>query len=360
MLMTESQINSLKSQDAKELAIRLQEQLTAKEMQPISPGEVQLRELEYELKLKEAESEDRRQCEEHTERMRELEIEMEGHKSRQTESEAKAALVRQEQAKLVDKVEGAKESLSIQLEKATREVNLKVETLETDFKSKTEELNSKRKSLEEQRDQLQTEIAELADMKKTAAEIKLLREQLESQQLKNQRQLLLLEEQHKTAEFEKLQEINSVKREQEIQISELQTQHKKDIMQANQQAAKDILVKAGMMPVKRNDWEKMKKELDEQKQQSEKEVQEIRTQAREEFRKEFNITVAEALDVTDLFYRQRSLNDEAVTLRSTVDKLESEIKRMRGHIELEPSRISSAVEAAKVQVSNNIEHSGKR
>lgn len=360
MLMTESQINSLKAQEAKDLAIRLQGKLKAKEMQPISPGEVQLRELEYELKLKEAESEDRRQREIHTARMRELELEIEENKSRQAEAEAKSAIVREEQAKLVDKVEGAKDSLSIQLEKATREVNLKVETLEADFKSKTEDLNGQRKTLEEKRDQLQTEIAELADMKKTAEEIKQLREQLESQQSRNQRQLLQLEEQHKTAEFEKLQKINSVKREQEIQISELQTQHKKDIMQANQQAAKDILIKSGMIPVKRNDWEKMKKELDEQKQRSEKEVEEIRIQAQEEFRKEFNITVTEALDVTDLFYRQRSLQDEAVTLRSTVDKLDSEIKRMRGHIELEPSRISAAVEAAKVQVSNNIEHSGKR
>lgn len=360
MLMTESQINSLRSQDAKDLAIRLQEQLKTKEMQPISAGEVQLRELEYELKLKEAEAEDRRQREEHAERMRELEAEIERQKVKQSEAEAKAALVREEQGRLVDKVEGAKESLSIQLEKATREVNLKVETLDADFKSKTEELNSQRKELEEKRDELQTEIADLADMKKTAQEIKQLREQLESQQSENQRQLLQLDEQFKIVEFEKLQKINAVKREQEVQISELNTQHKKDIMQANQQAAKDILIKVGMMPVKRKDWEKMKKELDEKKQLADTEVQEIRKNAKEEFRKEFNITVAEALDVTELYYRQRSLDDEAVTLRSTVDKLETEIQRMRSHIEHEPSRISAAVEAAKVQVSNNIEQTGKR
>lgn len=359
-MMTESQIHALRAQEAKDLAIELQQQLSAKEKQPISPGEVQLRELEYELKLKEAEAEDSRQREEHRERMRELELEIEREKLAQAEAEAKSANVRQEQAKLVEKVETAKESLSIQLEKATREFNLKVETLETDYQAKTESLQKDRKDLEEHRSKLQAEIAELAKLKTTAEEIRVLREKLESRQAENQRALLQLDEQHKIVEFEKLQNINNVKREQEVQVSELQTEHKKNVMQSNQQAAKDILVKVGMMPVKRADWEKLKKELEEKQKLQEQEILEVQEKAREQFRKEFNITMGEALDVTDLFYRQRSLKEEAVTLRGSVEKLESEISRMRSHIEQEPARISAAVEAAKVQVSNNIEQSGKR
>ena len=54
------------------------------------------------------------------------------------------------------------------------------------------------------------------------------------------------------------------------------------------------------------------------------------------------------------------MTTEVGTLREAAEKFESEIKRMREHIEKEPSRISAAVEAAKVHVSNNIEQGGKR
>ena len=49
MMLTNNQINALKAQEAKDLAIDLQQQLLTKEKAPISAGEVQLRELEYEL-----------------------------------------------------------------------------------------------------------------------------------------------------------------------------------------------------------------------------------------------------------------------------------------------------------------------
>lgn len=360
MIWTNSDINNLKSQDAKDLAIELQDRLLKKEKAPISAGEVQLRELEYELKLKEAAAEDARHREQHVERVKALELQIEQEKSRQLKAEKQAAKVQEKHAELVQAVDKAKESLSIQLEKATRENNLKIENLESDYRERTDSLNSQRKELEEKNVSLRDEITALAELKETAEEIKRLRDEIESRQLANQRQLVQLDEEFKTVEFEKTQKINAVRRQQEIEFSELETEHKKNVLQANQQAAKDILIKIGMMPVKKSEWEKIKKELDDKQIRSEEETETIRKSAREEFIKEFNITTKEPLDVTALFYQKQALQTEAQTLRISVEKLEGEVKRMREHIEQEPSRISSAVEAAKVNVSNNIEQGGKR
>lgn len=360
MIWTTNEINALRAQEAKELAIELQDRLLAKESAPITAGEVQLRELEYELKLKEAEAEDAREQERHHQRIKELELQIQQERARQAEAVAKAAKVREEQAELAENVTTAKESLSVQLEKATRENNLKIEKLEANYKEKTEILNKQREELEENRNKLRDEITDLASLKETAEEIKLLRDEIESRRAANQHEFVRLEEEFRTVEFEKVQKINAVKRQQEIEVSELETQHKKDVMQANQQAAKDILIKIGMMPVKKKEWEKMKAELDEQKTRSEQETQELRDKARDQFLKDFNITVKDPMDVTDLFYKKESLTSEVDGLRAAAEKFESEIKRMRQHIEQEPSRISAAVEAAKVHVSNNIEQSGKR
>ena len=130
-------------------------------------------------------------------------------------------------------------------------------------------------------------------------------------------------------EFEKIQKVNSVKRTQEVEISELETQHKKDVMQTNQQAAKDILVKVGMMPVKKKDWEKMKADLEKKNAITEQEDAEFRRNLRDEFLREFNITSKEVVDVTDLCYERQALDREVDTLRLDVGKYESEIKRMR-------------------------------
>jgi len=194
---------------------------------------------------------------------------------------------------LAEKVMGAKESLSIQLETATRQNNLKVEKLESDFREKTDVLSKQREELEENRNELREEIAQLADLKSSAEEIKRLRDEIESRQSENQHRLVQLEEEFRTVEFEKLQKTNAIRRQQQVEISELETQHKKNVLQTNQQAARDILVKVGMMPVKKKDWEKMKSELGERQQESEKEILELRAKARDEFLKEFNITFAE-------------------------------------------------------------------
>ena len=92
----------------------------------------------------------------------------------------------------------------------------------------------------------------------------------------------------------------------------------------------------------------------------EDDVAQIREDARDELRREFNITRRESVDVTELSYREQAAQSEVERLRTQVDKLDAEIRRMRGHIEQEPQRIASAVEAAKTQVQNYIEQGGKR
>ena len=86
----------------------------------------------------------------------------------------------------------------------------------------------------------------------------------------------------------------------------------------------------------------------------------IREQAREEFRRVYNITTSEPIDVTDLFYSHKTLVSEADAQRNQIEKQDQEIKRMREHIEQEPQRIAHAIEAAKVQIQNNIEQASAR
>ena len=107
MMLTTHEINALRAQEAKDLAIELQEQLQARESAPITAGEVQLRELEYELKLKEAEAEDAREQERHDQRIKELELQIQKERARQAEASARSAKVREEQAELVGKVDSA-------------------------------------------------------------------------------------------------------------------------------------------------------------------------------------------------------------------------------------------------------------
>lgn len=90
------------------------------------------------------------------------------------------------------------------------------------------------------------------------------------------------------------------------------------------------------------------------------EVQKIRAEARDEFRREFNITRADPIDVTDLFYREQAARTEAERRRNQLDKLDAEIRRTHQHIEREPERIAAAAEAAKTPVQNYIEQGGKR
>ena len=360
MKMTENEIQGLKAQEAKDVAIRLLKMLDRKEKAPLSAGEVQLKELEYELKLKEAESEDNRHREAHEQRMKELELQIEQEKARQAEAESNTQQVREQHAKLVEQVQSATESLSVQLEMASREHNLKIERLESEFTAKAEELKSEREQMKQERETLLSEIGELAELKDTAAEIGRLRENIESRQTADQQKLQHLDEEFAEAEFDKTKKRNEVRRHQELELAELETQHKKDLLQMNRQAAEDILDSLGMMAVEKTAWEQMKGEAQQGHEQKEKELDEIREKAEEAVRKTYHISGSEIIDVTDLYYRHQAVSREAESLSAQVEKLHAEVRRMREHIEREPQRIAATVEAAKVQVQNTIEQGGNR
>lgn len=360
MKVTEAEIQGLKAQEAKDLAVALLQELKARERGFISPGEVQLKELEYELKLKEAEFEDKRQREAHERRMRELELQLELQRTQQAEAKSQADRVREEHARLVEQVDGATESLSVRLMRTTREYNLKLEKLETDYRMRMEQLSQEHADLDAQRSGLLEAIHELADVKEAAEEVGQLRETIESQRHSSQQELEQLEERAAALEFERTKKINETKRAQELAIMELESQHNKSVLQLNRQAADKILSQLDMQAVANDQWERMQQQFEQQTSIDDQQRTDLRERAREELRKEYNITMPEVIDVTRLFYREQNLADEVASLRGQVEKLEIEIRRMREHIEKEPQRIAAAVEAAKSNVQNYIEQGPKR
>jgi hypothetical protein len=360
MTWTESEIQGLKAQEAKDLAIELLEKLEAKEQGLISPGEVQLKELEFELRLREAENEDRRRREAHEMRVKELELQIEQENSRSAEAESRANQVRAEHARVIERVTAASESLSTQLERATREHNLKVERLTSDFTAKQEELSRQLSNLEQTRDALREEIATLTDLRGEALEIGRLREEIDRRKKETRREHEEIEEQVAAAEFETTKRIREAQRKQELELARLDAQHQKDVLRQNRQAAESILESLEMVAVDKSEWERINQQTETDRIRNDDELRQNRAEARDEFRREFNITRDESLDVTDLFYREQAARSEVEQLRGQADKLDAEVRRMRQHIEQEPQRIAAAVEAAKTSVQNFIEQGGKR
>lgn len=360
MDISESDIQGLKAQEAKDLCSELLQKLRDKERAPISPGELQVKELEYDLRLKEAAAEDNRQQEAHLLQIKELELQIEQERSRQAEAESRADQVRQEHARIMEQVESAQEALSIQFERTTREHALKLENLEAEFSAKTDELRCACDELEARKAQLTKEIAELSELQESAADIGRLREELETRQAAAQRQLQELDEQLESTEFDKKKQLNNLRREQELEIAELQAEHKKQVIHLDRQAADELLAALGLVGVEKTEWEQYQQAEPTEAARSEEEIAAIREQAREDFRREYNITTADPIDVTDLFYSHKTLTNEVAALRQQLDKQDAEIKRMREHIEQEPQRIANAVEAAKVQIQNNIEQAAAR
>lgn len=360
MKWTEAEIQALKSQEAKDLAVEFLELLEAKEKGPISPGEVQLKELDFNLRLREAEIADRREREAHEKRIKELELQIEQEKTRAAEAEEMANQVRQTHARVIERVAEATESLSTQLERATRTHNLKLEQLTSAFAAKEEGLSCQLRELEQTRDALRDEISTLTDLRGEALEIGHLREETERRKKETRREHADVEEQVAAAEFEKTKRIRDAERKLDLELAQLEAQHQKDVLQRNRKAAEGILAAIDMIAVEKDEWDQLKQRLAAEQARSDGEVQKIRAEAREEFRREFNITRADPLDVTELFYREQAARTEAERLRTQLDKLDAEIRRMHQHIEREPERIAAAVEAAKTPVQNYIEQSGKR
>ncbi len=359
MEWSESSIQSLKAQEAKDLAIEFLEKLEAKEKGPISPGEVQIKELDFQLRLREAEIDDHRRREAHEKQVKELELQIEQEKTRCAEAESRAEKIREAHAQVIARVSDANESLSTQLERATREHNLKVERLEASFCNQREALEAETKQLEDRRDDLRGEIGTLTELESAASEVAQLQEEIERRRKESQHILSQLEEEVAAAELEKMKRTSDTKRAQELELAELEARHQKDVIQVNRQAAESILESLDMIAVGKSDWDDTQQKLQAVDERTENEDAQILAQAREELRREFNITRADPIDVTDLFYREQAAQSEIDRLHSQVDKLDAEVRRMRQHIEQEPQRIASAVEAAKTQVQNYIEQGGK-
>ena len=360
MKWSEADIQSLKAQEAKDLATQLLKKLNAKDQAPITAGQVQLKELQYELKIKEAAAEDNRQREAHELKIRELELRIEQERRLQAEADSNTDRVRQEYANMVEQVRSAQESLSSQLETASREHIVRTESLELEFGQKNELLKQEHERLESENARLVATIQQLTDLSEIALEIEELRGEIETRKVGQQRELDRLDELFESAEFEKNKKVSQIKRDQEVAVAELETEHKKRILQSNTEVAEKILAGAGMMGVLRSEWEGVQQELQQQREQDESQLAAMRKQLEDEFKRTYNITSAELIDVTDLYYRHQSLAQESTTLREQIGKLESEVSRMRQHIEQEPLRLAKAVEAAKVSIQNNIEAAGKR
>lgn len=357
---TEGDIQGLKAQEAKDLAIEFLHKLETKDKAPISAGEVQLKELQYNLQLKEAEAEDNRQREAHERQIKELELQIEQERARHAQSARHADEVRAQHAALLEQVRASEESLSTELDRATREHNLKIERLEAEYAARAEQLGRERQQMEEEKEQLKQEIGELTEVRELAEDVGRLREEIESRKKNSEHELQQLDEQLETAAYEKTRRIKEVQREHELELAQLQTQHKKDVMKEDRQAAEEILTRLDLVAVTSEEWERLQKEAQSARQRDEEELARIREEAENALRKQFNITTGEVTDVTDLYYRHQAASRDVESLRAQVEKLDSEIKRMREHIEREPQRIAAAVEAAKVHVQNTIEQSGKR
>jgi hypothetical protein len=357
---TENDIQSLKAQEAKDLAVSFLHKLESKAQAPITPGQVQLKELEYELKLKEAEATDRRQHEEHVERTRQLELEIETEKRRHAEAEEQASEVRQQHAELLQRVQSSQEALSLQLERATRQHNVKIEALELEFTARREQLTHECDELTQSRDVVSETIRQLTEIATGADDIAVLRDELDARKTNYERELEELAEAFEAAQFEKQKSINQTRRDQEVELAEIEAQHRKLISEENLKTARSILKEFAMVPLYELELESLRTRAEQHQEKDEQSMAAIRDAARAELKISYNITMTETLDVTELFYREKSIAKEIVTVSSRMQDLETEISRMRLHIELEPDRIAKAVAAARVQVQNNIESAGKR
>jgi len=360
MNLSEAEIQALKAQEAKDLAIELLHKLEIKGKGLISAGEVQIKELEFEISLREAENEDNRLREAHDRQIKELELQIQQEKTRLAEAESQADLVRESFAQVVERVKVADLSLSTKLERATREHNLKVEQLESTFAARQEELSAQLQELEQKRDAFRHEINQLTGLEADAQEVGRLLEEVERRKKESRNEHAQMEEQVAAAEFETTKKINEAKRSQELELAKLNAQHEKDVLQRNRQTAESILESLEMIALNKEEWQRMQQDLQTARNGIEHEATQIREDAHETLRREYNITRSEPLDVTDLYYREQAAQSEVDRLKVQTDKLEAEVRRMREHIEKEPQRISSAVEAAKTQVQNIIEQDGKR
>jgi hypothetical protein len=360
MKYTEHEIQTLKAQEAKDYCVELLRQLSLRDGGPISPGEVQLQELQYELRLKEAESEDSRQREASDLRIKELELEIERERTRLAETAQQAEAVRGHHAEVIGKVSSSQEQLSFQLERATREHNVKMQMMQSEHDEKQKQLAVELEELSSRRDALVAEIARLADLQEDAFEIDQLRQELEERRLASTREQKELDEEIEAARFEKQKELNRLKREQELGLAELHAAHREMMLDVELKSVDKLLNKLGFEKIKPDDLTTLRNAAGDQSARSESEIESIRSAAFDELRKQYNISSADAIDVTALFYSQKALQEENAAQEHRIKKLDSEVARMRSHIEEESARLAKAIEAARTNIQNTIEPGVKR
>ncbi len=360
MRYDESEVQGLKAQEAKDYCLELMEQLNARLGGPISPGEVQLQELQFELRLKEAESQDNRLREEHEKRIKELEFEIEQEKRNHAEAERQADEVRTRHAETIAQVAESQEKLSIQLERATREHAVKMQLMESEFEARRVSLTTETAELSARRDELKQEISRLSELVDVAHDIDQLRQDLESKRLDAVREQKQMTQDIEAATFEKQQELVRIKREQEVELAELRATHRKSVLEAKTESLDELLSALGFEKIQPEELKQLKTMAGEQAAKSEQEVTQIREDAIAEFRKRFSISSDEPMNVTDLFYTQKRQHEENEALQAQMAKMEGEISRMRNHIEKESERVAKAIEAARTNIQNTIEPGVKR
>ncbi len=357
---SESDVQALKAQEAKDYCIELMRLLAAREGGPISPGEVQLQELQYELDLKEAEAADNRAREAHLERVKELELAIESERAECAKAIQAADQRREKYAAVIGQVAQSQEKMSVQLDRATREHNVKLQMMQSEHDAKRDALNSELQVLNERKAALIEEIGKLVDLNSAAEDVQRLRLEIEEKRVAAAREQKLLNEEIEVAAFEKERELKRVRREQELALAELDAVHRKQLLDAQTDALDAMLKSLGYARISPTELEQLKKNAAENRGLLEQESQEIRNAAIEQVKRQFNINTAEPLDVTDLFYREKALQDDNAAYQKQLQKLETEIARMRTHIESESSRVAQAIEAARTHIQNNIEPGVKR
>ncbi len=357
---SESEVQSLKAQEAKDYCLELMRLVTAREEGPISPGEVQLEELRYELEVKEAEAEDNRQREAHVERVKELELEIEREKAELAKAQYLADERREQYARVISQVAQSQEKLSVQLDRATREHNVKLQIMQNEHAMRSEALQAELEGLTQRRDALIEEIGKLADLNSAAEDVDRLRSEIEEKRIAAERDQKQLDESIETASFEKDKELKRVHREQELALAELDAAHRKQLLEAKTEALDAMLKNLGFAKINPVELSQLRTQATEHRELTEQEVQAIRQVAVAEFKRQFNLNATEPLDVTDLFYRERALQEDSKAYQQQIQKLETEIARMRTHIESESTRVAKAIEAARTNIQNNIESGVKR
>ncbi|MDM4017549.1 hypothetical protein [Roseiconus lacunae] len=357
---TETDIQSLKAQEAKDLAVELLHALDTKEQGPISPGEVQMLELEFELKLRQAEKEDAQQQREHERELRQLELELEKYRAQTAESNSAADAVRQELKDVVDRIRSSEESLAINLERSTREHRLKLERLEHEFGEQREQLQGEVEQLTARRDELVEQIQRLTDIEVNVEALAEVEATIASKQATFDQQTQQLDDEVAALHFQRTKRVKEVEQTQELELARLKHEYNKHVLLLERETADRILEGLGLSAIEQGRLDSMQAELDALRAKGDQAVEVAESEARERFRREFNISGSEPFDVTALQYRQQAAADQVTRLERRIEQLETEVTEARQHIQGEPQRIATAVEAARTPIQNIVEPASKR